>query len=61
MEKDEWIKRCEAQFDKTLGNKKVNWRNASEICYSAMFADFQNDPEGAANEEMSCWDDDDGA
>lgn len=58
MEKEDWIKRCEAQFDKMIGGERANWRDAAEMCYSEMLDDFQDDPEGAADEEMSYWDND---
>ena len=58
MDKEEWIKRCEAQFDKMTGNEKAHWRDAAEMCYDNMHDDFPDDPEDAADEEMSYWDDD---
>jgi len=58
MEKEEWLKRCEAQFDKRVQDDKANWKDAAEACYDSMHDDFQDDPEGAADEEMSYWDDD---
>lgn len=58
MEKEEWLKRCEAQFDKRVQDDKANWKDAAEACYESMYEDFQEDPEDAADEEMSNWDDD---
>ena len=56
MDKEEWLKRCEAQFEKRTGNKY--FKEAARACYNEMLEDFEDDPEGAADEEMSCWDDD---
>ena len=58
MDKKEWVKRCAAQFDKRVQNDRANWEDAAQECYASMRDDFQEDPEGAADEEMSNWDDD---
>jgi hypothetical protein len=58
MDKKEWIKRCEEQFDKRVQDDKATWNDAAEACYESMYADFPDDPEDAADEEMSNWDDD---
>ena len=56
MDKEEWLKRCEAQFEKRTGDK--DFSEIVQICYDENLEDFADDPEGAADEEMSCWDDD---
>jgi len=53
MNKEEWIKRCEAQFDKIVPNDKANWKDAAEACFDTYAEDFPEDPEDAADEEMS--------
>ena len=57
MNKEEWLKRCEAQFNKCVDGGKYDFRDAAEVCYD-MHDDFPDDPEGAADTEMSYWDED---
>ena len=41
-----------------MPDDKANWKDAAEACYDIMYEDFAEDPEAAADEEMSYWDDD---
>ena len=59
MEKTMWLRLCEAQFEKRVQFDKERWKKeAAEDCYESMYEDFPDDPEGAADEEMRCWDND---
>lgn len=58
MDKEEWLQRCEAQFDKRVRDDKANWKDAAEVLFDEMHDCFPDDPEGAADEEMNCWDED---
>lgn len=58
IDKAEWIARCKAQFDAAVQDDKADWTDSAEVCYEEMLEDFPNDPEGAADEEMSNWGDD---
>ena len=55
MEKEEWIKRCEVQFDKGLGAGNTFSRAHAENCFETMHEAMPNDPEGAADDQMRDW------
>lgn len=51
-----WIQRARMQFAKRTQDFEYDWQENAEVCYDEMYADFKDDPEGAADEEMSYWD-----
>ena len=59
LTKFEWTTRCQRQFARRLKPKgdeiELDWQYIAEICYDEMFEGNENDPEGSANEELSCW------
>lgn len=58
MTKDEWISRCAARFVSRSDLGDIRAREYAEACYDNSGAeDFADDPEGAADEDMSCWSD----
>lgn len=56
IQKDEWLRRYAAQIVKRAN---VSPELADECAHAAPFEVlsemFEDDPEGAADEEMSCW------
>lgn len=56
MNKDEWILRCQRQFARRTNDWSYDWRPNADVCYEENIAGFEDDPEGAADEEMSYWD-----
>lgn len=63
MTKEEWLQRCAAQYVKVGAIESIeDAMPIAEGCYDAMSQfvddDYADDPEGAADEDMSYWDDD---
>lgn len=59
MEKEEWLSKCAAHYEKYAAMP------AKDAMFLAIIAleedkdgDFTDDPEGAADADMECWDDD---
>lgn len=55
MTKYKWISISKRHFMKVA---KMNHRDSkiyAEIIYESFYEDFEDDPRGAANEEMDCW------
>jgi len=59
MDKDEWLRRCSVQFQTITGlpEKDAAYLAIIEL-EEDVDGDFADDPEGAADSEMSYWDDD---
>lgn len=57
MTKDEWITRCAARFVSRGGLDETRAREFAEACFENDDGDFVDDPEGSADEDMSCWSD----
>lgn len=58
MDKQEWIKRCSKRFMERAGMTSIEADGYAQTMHAEWSEDFADDPEGAADEEMSCWDDD---
>jgi hypothetical protein len=58
MDKDSWISRCAAQFEKVAGVPEKDAFFMAGVAFDETHDDFEDDPEGAADSEMSYWDDD---
>lgn len=56
MSEFEWILRCQRQFAKRTDDYSHNWEHYAETCYEEMHEDFEDDPEAAADEDISYWD-----
>lgn len=58
MSEFEWVLRCQRQFAKRTQDYSYDWYEHAKVCYDEMREDydFLDDPEGCANEEISCWD-----
>jgi hypothetical protein len=56
MTKDEWIARCAARFVAEAGLEAERAREFAEACFENDGTGyFSDDPEGSADEDMSCW------
>lgn len=44
------------QFARVTNDFIYDWQGCAESCFNEMYEDFQDDPEGCADEEMSYWD-----
>jgi hypothetical protein len=59
MDKLEWINRCAKRFSEATGTKSDEFIKMAEVAFDEDGDnDFIDDPEGAANSEMSYWDND---
>lgn len=57
MTKFEWIQRCRMQFARRTQEFSYDWIENAEVCYDEMCDyEWNSDPEGYADEEMSNWD-----
>lgn len=54
--KDEWIDKCAKRLEE-ITDDGFNCKEIASVCYTESFSDFPDDPEGAADEEVSCWND----
>lgn len=59
MKKDEWIAACAAQYATRGGLDEAGAKDAAETAYEARFDDNE-DPVNSADNDMDCWDDDEG-
>jgi hypothetical protein len=56
MTKDEWVARCAARFLSRSGPAEQHSKEFAEACFeSDRIGHFSDDPEGAADKEMSGW------
>jgi len=58
IDKEAWISRCAAQFRKMAGVSLSDAGEMASIAFDESHSDFEDDPEGAADSEMSYWDND---
>lgn len=58
MDQLQWIGRCAQQFQKRAKLTPQQAMYFAGIAANEMLDDFPDDPEGAADEEMSSWTDD---
>ncbi|NKF21562.1 hypothetical protein [Solimonas marina] len=60
LTKAEWIDRCAKRYRDVGGLSEDLAKSAAEVAYEVEDEDWgpRGDPEEAADEDMSCWDDD---
>lgn len=62
MDSIEWLNRCAAQYQKRGGLTEVEAKQAALLCLESCdpidAEDFADNPEDAADEDMSYWTDD---
>jgi len=57
MSKEKWLKRCADYFEQRVAMTKEMAKETADACFEQFYDDYQEDPEGAADEEMSYWGD----
>ena len=57
MDKEEWLTKCAARFEARGGLNLEKARYFAEASLENLDFDLTEDPEDAADEEMSCWTD----
>lgn len=57
MEKEEWIRRCAARFEQRGGLHLNQARDFAEACLENLDGDLTENPEDAADEDMTYWGD----
>lgn len=58
MDKEEWLTTCAARFETRAGLNLELARSFAEASLEVVDGDLTENPEDAADEEMSCWTDD---
>ena len=56
MTQDEWLRRYQQRFTERTGDDQIGQAMAAAETFEKLVEYFEEDPEGAADEEMSCWD-----
>ena len=57
MSKEKWLEKCAKHFEQHAVLINVAAIEIAESCFEQFYADYPEDPEGAADEEMSYWGD----
>lgn len=58
MTKEKWLKRCSSRFsDRVIGMYQHEYDKMAEICFESVDSDLMENPEDAADEELSGWGD----
>jgi len=58
MTKFEWILRAQRQYAKRTNDWQYDWEYLAEVSYDESYEEFENEPEEAADSEMSYWSED---
>jgi hypothetical protein len=58
MTEYEWVQRARMQYARRTGDFMFDWLGVAKTAYDETLEDFENDPEDAADCDMSYWDDD---
>lgn len=57
MDENEWLSRCAAQYMKRIGMSEEDARDAAKAALENLDNDLTENPEDAADEDLSYWQD----
>lgn len=57
MDKEEWIRRCAARYEERAGLHCLQACDIAEACLENLDGDLTENPEDAADEDLSYWHD----